>query len=252
MQGMTASLRTPRHGLARVLSKLGLASRTQAAKWIAEGRVSVNGRIIVDPEFPVRQGTDAIEVAGELRQPVARCVIMLNKPRGLVTSTADERGRQTVYACLEGSALPWLAPVGRLDKASEGLLLLSNDPMWAAALSRAGSGVDKTYHVQVDCVPDAAQMTALAAGLRVGGEWLSVEAARLLRHGEKRAWLEIVLSEGKNRQIRRLLATLNIGVLRLLRVSIGGLHLGDLAKGAWRPLTTGEIEQLAAQASSPR
>lgn len=241
---------TPRHGLARVLSKLGIASRTQAAKWIIAGRVTVNGRVVSNPEFPVRQGVDAIAVAGEVQHSAARCVIMLNKPRGLVTTAADERGRDTVYACLEDAGLPWLAPVGRLDKASEGLLLLCNDPVWAVALSRPGSGARKTYHVQVDRIPDPAQLLALNEGMRDGDEWLSVTSARLLRRGQKHAWLEIVLDEGKNRQIRRLLSAMDIGVLRLLRVSIGSLQLGNLAKGAWRSLTDKEIQQLAQSASS--
>lgn len=233
-----------RHGVARVISKLGLGSRTQAARWVLEGLVQVNGRLVRDPEFPVRQGIDRIQIAGRPSAPVGRVVIMLNKPRGTLTTASDEQDRETVYACLADADLPWLAPVGRLDGASEGLLLFCNDPQWAAALLAPGSGMHKTYHVQVDCVPEAATLATLETGIRAGQVMLSARSVRMLRHGEKRAWLEIVLDEGKNRQIRRMLEALGIGVLRLIRVRIGSLLLGDLEKGKWRRLGDAEIDSL--------
>lgn len=236
---------SPRHGIARVLSKQGLCSRTQAAAWVAAGRVAVNGRLVRDPEFPVRLGVDAIAVDGRPLSAEAPVYLALNKPRGLVTSASDERGRDTIYRCLEGAGLPWLAPVGRLDQASEGLLLMSNDPAWAAAITDPATGPDKTYHVQVDAVPDAAVLAALQAGIVDAGERLSAKAATLLRTGGKTAWLEIVLDEGRNRQIRRLLAAHGLGVVRLVRVAIGPLALGDLAKGAWRALSDAEVSSLA-------
>jgi len=233
----------PRHGVARAVSKLGLGSRTQAARWVAEGRVRVNGKAVADPEFPVRLGIDCVEVQGVGDARVERFVLALNKPRGLVTSTSDEQGRETVYACLRDASLPWLAPVGRLDKASEGLLLFSNDPAWAARVSGPG-GPDKRYHVQVEGIPDAGELQALTRGVDVDGEQWRAKSATLLRKGEKNAWLEIVLDEGRNRQIRRLLAAQGYGVLRLLRVAIGALELGTLGKGAWRRLEAAEIAAL--------
>lgn len=232
-----------RIGVARVLSKLGLASRSQAAAWVAEGRVRVNGKRVRDAEFPVREGVDRVEVEGTQAAPVQRLVLALNKPRGLVTTRSDERGRATVYDCLEGADLPWVAPVGRLDQASEGLLLFSNDPEWAARLAAPG-GPDKCYHVQVDGIPDAAQLQAMERGASVDGELLAAKSARLLRHGRRHAWLEIVLDEGRNRQIRRLLQAQGFDVLRLVRVAIGPLPLGTLAKGAWRRLDEAEIAAL--------
>ena len=235
-----------RHGLARVLSKSGLCSRTEAAKWIAAGRVSVDGRVIRDPEYPIVRGGQRVAVDGREVDETPRLYLMLNKPRGVVTTASDERGRDTVYRCIDGAGLPWLAPVGRLDKASEGLLLFCNDPEWAARVSDPGQGPDKTYHVQVDTIPDAAQLLALLAGVTGDGdEWLRAKSVTLLRAGEKNAWLEIVLDEGRNRQIRRLLAALDIGVLRLLRVAIGTLTLGELPKGQWRLLTPVECRSLA-------
>ena len=240
--------RGPRHGLARVLSKRGVCSRTQAARWINEGRVSVDGRVVRDPEHPIA-GECEIRVDGApLEIQAARIVLMLNKPRGLVTTARDEHGRDTVYACLADPTLPWLAPVGRLDKASEGLLLMTNDPVWAARVTDPATGPSKTYHVQVDRIPDDEFMQRVSTGADCEGEWLSATSVQVLRIGAKTAWLQVVLDEGRNRQIRRLLAAFDIGVLRLVRVAIGGLELGDLAKGAWRPVSDDEADALV---SSP-
>jgi 23S rRNA pseudouridine2605 synthase len=233
----------PRRGVARVISKMGIGSRTQAAEWVREGRVRVNDNVVRDPESPVIQGWDRIVVDGQETTPM-RVVIMLNKPRGLVTTTRDERGRDTVYKCLEGAALPWLAPVGRLDKASEGLLLFSNDPTWAARITDPTTGPEKTYHVQINCLPDAALLANLERGAIVDGEQLAAKAARCIRAGAHNAWLEIVLDEGRNRQIRRLLASFDVSVLRLVRIAIGSLQLGELPKGGWRKLTSLEMESL--------
>ena len=235
---------TPRHGVARVISKLGFGSRTQAAQWVREGRVRVNQEVVRDAEFPVRQGVDRIDIEGRQVARSARLVLMLNKPRGLVTTTRDERGRDTVYKCFAGSDLPWVAPVGRLDKASEGLLLFSNDPAWAARITDPGSGPDKTYHVQIDRLATEDLLRQLELGAMIEAEQLRARSVRRLRAGHKNAWLEIVLDEGRNRQIRRLLAAFDIGVLRVVRVAIGSLLLGELPKGQWRMLSPKEIDSL--------
>ena len=240
-----------RHGIARVISKLGIASRSEAARWVLAGRVAINGRVVRDPEHPVLQGRDRIRLDDRAVDVMARVYVMLNKPRGLVTTTNDERGRDTIYRCFDDHTLPWLAPVGRLDKASEGLLLLSNDPQWAARITDPAVGIDKTYHVQIDRVPDPAWLQRLLAGVDEGGERLAAQSVRLLRAGTRNAWVEIVLDEGRNRQIRRLLAGNDTRVLRLIRVAIGSLPLGDLAKGAWRMLTVEEVAALAT-ASTPQ
>lgn len=232
-----------RYGLARVLSKMGLASRTQAAAMIAEGVVRVNGKSIRDPEFPVRMEIDKVSV--DSRQAVAqeRIVLMLNKPRGLVTTRQDEKERATVYDCLPPD-MPWLAPVGRLDKASEGLLLLSNDPVWAAAITDPAAKIEKTYHVQVAGLLDDPLLSRLNAGYAGPDGLLQAKSVRVLRAGGKNTWLEFVLDEGKNRHIRRMLQNQGIEVLRLIRVAIGGLALGELPKGQWRALTQAELTLL--------
>jgi 23S rRNA pseudouridine2605 synthase len=234
----------PRHGVARVISKLGLGSRSQATQWVRDGLVRVNERVVRDAEFPVRQGVDRIDIEGRQSTAAARLVLMLNKPRGLVTTARDEQGRDTVYSCFAGSELPWLAPVGRLDKASEGLLLFSNDSAWAARITSPASGPAKTYHVQIDRLPSAELLRQLELGVALEGEQLAARSVRCLRSGHKNAWLEIVLDEGRNRQIRRMLAAFDIAVLRVVRVAIGKLLLGELPKGKWRMLTQQEIESL--------
>jgi 23S rRNA pseudouridine2605 synthase len=226
-----------RIGLARALSKLGYCSRSKAFDLIRAGRVSLNGGICRDPEAPVRWERDRIEVDGQPLAARAKVYLMLNKPRGAVTTASNEKGRKTVYAHLD-EGLPWVAPVGRLDKASEGLLLLTNDSEWAARVLAPETHLDKTYHVQIGVVADAELVESITRGIRTDdGSLLRAKSAQILRGGEKNTWLEIVLDEGKNRQIRRMLAHLQVDVLRLLRVAIGPLKLGELAKGRSRVLT---------------
>jgi len=235
-----------RIGLARALSKLGYCSRSRAAELIRAGRVQLNGSIRRNPETPVWEVRDHITVDGRAVERQGKVYLMMNKPRGLVTTASDEKGRETVYAALDfhGESLPWVAPVGRLDKASEGLLLLTNDSEWGARVAAPETHLEKTYHVQVRSAAGESVAEALMKGVRENSESLRVRRARLLRAGEKNCWLEIILDEGKNRQIRRMLAALEVEVLRLVRVAIGPLELGKLAKGAYRPLTAREKDAL--------
>jgi 23S rRNA pseudouridine2605 synthase len=230
-------------GLARALSKLGYCSRSQAATLIRAGRVRLNGTPRRDPETPVHLERDRIEVDRAAVTAESRIYLMLNKPRGVVTTASDEKGRQTVYSLLDDK-VPWVGPVGRLDKASEGLLLLTNDSEWAARISDPDSHVDKTYHVQVGSAGRESLTDALLSGARSGAELLRAKRARVLRSGEKNTWLEIVLDEGRNRQIRRMFEQLGIEVLRLIRVAIGPLALGQLAKGQSRALSPAEKSAL--------
>ncbi|HZC21926.1 MAG TPA: pseudouridine synthase [Candidatus Binatia bacterium] len=233
-------------GLARALSKLGYCSRSQAAEMIRAGRVQLNGNLQRDPERPVRIDSDRIMVDGHEAWREKKIYLMMNKPRGLVTTASDEKGRETVYSVLAGGdeSLPWVAPVGRLDKASEGLLLLTNDSEWGARVAAPETHLEKTYHVQIASIESVGVIAAMMRGVSVDGQILRAKQCQLLRSGEKNCWIEIVLDEGKNRQIRRMLSGLAIGVLRLLRVSIGPLQLGTLAKGTYRSLSTGEKSAL--------
>jgi len=226
-------------GVARALSKMGYCSRSRAIALVRAGRVTLNGRLVRDPETPVRIAQDHIGVDGSGVEERPKIYLMMNKPRGVVTTASDEKGRATVYDLLD-PAKKWISPVGRLDKASEGLLLLTNDSKWAAKITDPASHLDKRYHVQVDRVAGNDLLAQIRQGVSIGGDLLRVKESRLLRVGSKNSWLEITLDEGKNRQIRRLLAALGAQVLRLVRVSIGLLELGDLKKGAVRPLTKRE------------
>lgn len=229
-----------RVGLARALSKMGYCSRSAAVALILAGRVWLNGSVARNPEARVRLDVDRVEVDGIRVGPSEKVYWMLNKPRGVVTTTDDEQGRETVYSGLP-DGLPWMGPVGRLDKASEGLLLFTNDSEWAARITAPESHIEKRYHVQIDRVADKSLLQKLTKGVNAAeGEPLCAKSARVVRAGEKNSWIEIVLDEGKNRQIRRMLEGCDVEVLRLIRVAIGPLELGPLVKGAARELGRGE------------
>ena len=230
-------------GLARALSKLGYCSRSQAATLIREGRVRLNAVVRRDPEWPVHIGKDRVEIDDASVVPASFQYWMMNKPRGLVTTASDEKGRATIYSLLD-PALPWLAPVGRLDKGSEGLLLLTNDSEWGQRVLDPATHLEKTYHVQIGTLADDALLAKLRRGVVEGGERLRAQRVVHLRSGAKNSWLEIVLDEGKNRQIRRMLAACGVEVLRLIRIAIGPLALGDLPKGVVRELTIEEKQSL--------
>ncbi len=232
----------------RALSKLGFCSRAQGERLVEAGKVRVNGVVVRDRSLRVRPERDLIEVDGAPVAAADHVYVMLNKPRGLVTTRDDPRGRQTIYECLKGASLPFVAPVGRLDKASEGLLLLTNDSRWSARLLDPGSHVDKVYHVQLRGQDLDSVVDRVAGGVieQATGERLEAKAISLLRTGSRSgAWFEVVLDEGKNRQLRRIFAALGLEVLRLVRVAVGSLVLGDLAKGAWRRLTVEEVRNVA-------
>lgn len=222
---------------------------------IRAGRVSLNGKTKRDPETSVSDFHNHIAVDGKAIVLQPRIYWVMNKPRGMLTTASDEKGRLTVYAILHNSENPrasapvspepWVAPVGRLDKASEGLLLLTNDPEWAALVTAPEIHLNKTYHVQIGTVADAKFIQALVHGARAkDGELLKAKKVRLLRTGQKNCWLEIILDEGKNRQIRRMIVGMGAEVLRLIRVAVGPLQLGDLGKGEFRSLTLDEKQMM--------
>lgn len=229
--------------LARALSKLGHCSRAEGERLVRAGRVRVNGEVVREPSRRVDPRRDRLAVDGARVAAERKVYLMLNKPRGVVTTRHDPQGRETVYAYVDPS-LPFVGPVGRLDKASEGLLLLTNDTRWADRLLDPASHVDKVYHVQVAARPDEGALARLEAGVAHEGDVLRAKRATRLREGTRNAWLEIVLDEGRNRQIRRLLEAMGIEVLRLVRVAVGPVALGDLPKGATRPLTPDEVAAL--------
>lgn len=230
--------------LSRALSKLGYCSRTQAEVLIAAGRVSARGVIVTDPETWVELSDGVISVDGVPVTARKTEWLMLNKPRGMVTTRSDPEGRATVFDCLGRADAAHISPVGRLDKASEGLLLFTNDTVMADRLLDPATHLPKIYHVQIRGEISPQQYDRMLEGIIEGGETLAVSAVRPLRGGETNCWLEITLQEGKNRQIRRILEALGIECLRLVRISIGSLQLGDLPKGSARALTADEVALL--------
>lgn len=232
---MSPAARRGEVALARAMSKLGLASRAEAIALVLAGRVRVNGRIERDPGRRVVPETAVLVIDGAAAKAPAKRTIALHKPRGVVTTRHDPEGRPTVYDLI-AAAGAGVAPAGRLDLASTGLLVCTNDTRFAAWLTDPASGVEREYVVTVrgEVTPEVA--AALAEGLEVDGEWLQPTAIRVRKASGRESHLTVVLCEGRNREIRRLFAAAGHEVTRLTRIRIGGLVLGDLAPGAWRDI----------------
>lgn len=225
--------------LERLISKRGLLSRKEAALAILEGKVKVNGQVCKVP-LTYFDSRCIIEIAGTKAIAQKMHYLILNKPRGLIVTRNDEKNRATVYECLKEWKGPLIQAVGRLDQASEGLLLFTNDHVWAEKLMNPKTHVKKIYHVQTNPIPSAEMLEQFSAGILLDGEKTLPAKFQLIRSGDKNGWIEVELYEGKNRQIRRMLETQKIDVLRLIRVQIGNLKLNDIPKGEWRELTESE------------
>jgi len=233
--------------LDRLLSRAGILSRAQAAAAVRAGRVAVNGAVARDPALWVDPARDAVTLDSARVRPAAHRWLLLHKPKDCVTTRSDERGRRTIYDLLGDAAQGeggWLAPVGRLDRDTSGLLLLTNDHDLADALLDPGTHVPKTYRVKATTRLDDAQLAALARGVELDDGRTRSARARRLRDTATRTLLELRISEGRNRQVRRMLAAVGSGVLELKRTAIGPLELGDLPSGRWRELLPEEVEAL--------
>lgn len=246
---------TPRHELARWLSKAGLCSRTDAAAWVREGRVRVDGKVVRDPSLAVQLVRSRIEVDGRTLVdpdlgPKERRVLLLHKPRGYVTTWRDPDGSPTVYDLLVGVD-QWLAPVGRLDKDTSGLLLFTNDPVFAASLTDPKTHVPKTYRVEATPRVDRAKQAELARGVQLDdGPTLPATVQHVKDRGPATV-LDLTLTEGRNRQVRRMLRAVGSKVTKLSRIALGGLALGDLERGTWRWLDAHEVAALAPPPADP-
>jgi 23S rRNA pseudouridine2605 synthase len=228
--------------LERALSKLGFASRSEARALILAGRVTVDGRKATDPARRVTPERITIAIDGLAPARATETVtILLHKPRGYVTTRADPQGRNTVYDLL--ADLPQrVIPVGRLDLATSGLLLLTNDTQFANWLTDPGTALPRVYLVTVEGRLEAGTLAQLERGVTVGGEHLAAAAAAIRKASNKESHVTITLTEGKNREIRRLLDAVDHPVTRLRRVEFGGLKLGDLKPGTWRHLSAAELK----------
>jgi 23S rRNA pseudouridine2605 synthase len=230
--------------LHRALSKLGWGSRGQAWAWIQAGEVRVDDRVVRDPLTWVDLDHQKITRNDRAAPPSAGpLTLALHKPRGVVTTRRDERGRRTVYDLLPPD-LPWIFPAGRLDADSEGLLILTTDAALAVRLTEPEHRVAKTYHVTVAGQPSPDALDRLRHGVELSDGRTRPAEVRLLEARKRSSVLEIVLTEGRNRQIRRMTAAVGHRVRRLVRVAIGGYELGELPSGAFRPLDEGDRERL--------
>jgi 23S rRNA pseudouridine2605 synthase len=227
--------------LARALSKLGIASRSEARALITAGRVTINGKRVVDPDRRVTPEAAAIAIDGRAAERAAApIVIALHKPRGYVTTRSDPEGRKTVYDLI--ADLPQrVVPVGRLDLATSGLLLFTNDTRLADWLTDPRHAIARVYLVTVDGRVTADHLATLQRGVRDDGEQLRAAAAELRKVSGKESHLTITLTTGRNREVRRLLDAIGHPVTRLRRVEFGGVGIGGLQPGEWRQLSAAEM-----------
>ena len=229
--------------LDRVLSRLGTCSRTQARQLIAAGRVAVDGRIVRDPERWVDPEAENVSLDGRRLGPAARVYLALHKPKGFVTTFVDPEGRPTVYDLLREFP-EWVFPIGRLDQDTSGLLLFTNDTAFAERLASPASHVPKVYRVRTKAPVEDEDLEPLRRGVRLHDGRARPARAKLLRGYKGYALVELELTEGRNRQVRRMFSAIGNGVRELRRVAIGPLLLGTLASGKWRRLTADEVAAL--------
>ncbi len=229
--------------LERAFSKLGLGSRSQAREWILAGRVSVAGRVVRDPRFGVVPETARIVLDGEKLERARCCTIVFHKPRGVVTTLRDEKGRPTIFSVLKDLPEPGLMPVGRLDQNTSGLLLLTNDSRFSEWVLNPENAVPRVYLVEVRGKATDSQLQAMTHGVKEAGEVLKADGAEILKASGKESRLLVRLCEGKNREVRRLCASVGLPVQRLKRIQLGGLELGALPVGQWRELEMTELLQ---------
>ncbi len=234
--------RKPGHvPLERALSKLGLATRTEARALILDGRVSVNGVVVRDPSLQVWPERAALEIGGVRVGQAAPLTIALHKPRGVVTTRSDDKARRTVYDLL-GSSPAHVVPVGRLDFATSGLLLMTNDTRFAAWVTDPSHAVPRVYAVSVRGELSDPTARALERGIVDGGERLAARSVEVRKRSRRESHLVVELAEGKNREVRRLMAAAGHEVTKLKRIAFGGLTLGALVPGQWRNVPREELQ----------
>lgn len=238
--------------LERVISKAGIASRTVARSWIHARRVSVNGKVTENPDQWIDFKRDKITVDGRPLEAEKRIYLLLYKPKGYVTTFKDPDGRPTVYDLIK-DVKSWIAPVGRLDLDTTGLLLLTNDTQLAERLTNPDHHVPKTYQLKARGVLTDEQLDHLRNGIELSDGPTRPAVVKRLRDTDKYTFLEITITEGRNRQVRRMIEALDSKVLKLTRTAIGNIRIGNLEIGHHRELTREEratLEQCVSRSSS--
>ena len=238
----------PLKTLDRVFSKAGLGSRTEARSWIGAGRVRINGKVIQTPDHWVDLERDRITLDGQPILQSKRSYILLYKPKGYLTTYRDPEGRPTVYELVKDAGT-WLVPVGRLDLDTSGLLLLTNDTHFAERVTNPEYKVSKTYLVKTSTRLDDKQLDQLRNGLELSDGPTAPAEVKRIRDNAKYTHLEMIITEGRNRQVRRMIEAVGSKVLKLVRVAVGPIRIGELEIGKWRELTTEEVRVLQSRSS---
>ncbi len=233
----------PLKTLERVLSKAGLGSRTEARSWIGTGRVKVNGRIVRDPEHWVDLERDRVAFDGKPLRAAGKVYLLLYKPKGYLTTYKDPQNRPTVYDLIS-AVDQWVFPVGRLDLDTSGLLLLTNDTVFAERITNPSHNVPKTYLVKSAGRLTEEQIEKLRTGVPLKDGMTRPAAVTRLRDSGNHTFLEITITEGRNRQVRRMLEAVGSRVLKLVRTAIGPIQIAGLPVGAHRSLAPEEVRQL--------
>jgi len=234
----------PLKTLERVLSKAGLGSRTDARRWIGGGRVAVNGKTIRNPDHWVDPQRDRITLDGQALRSAAKAYILLYKPKGYLTTRRDPEGRPTVYD-LTADAGTWLSPVGRLDLDTSGLLLMTNDTDLAERIANPDHKAPETYQLKTATLLNDEQIAQLRRGIELSGGLTRPAEVKRLRESGQHTFLEMTITEGRNRQVRRMIDAVGSKVLKLVRTAIGPIRIGDLQIGKWRKLTGAEVRALS-------
>ena len=224
-----------------------MGSRTEARSWIGAGRVRVNGRVVQNPDHWVDLERDRVTLDGKPLRTAAKTYLVLYKPKGYLTTYRDPEGRPTVYDLLRDAGA-WLAPVGRLDLDTSGLLLFTNDTAFAEHVMSPEHKVPKTYQVKTATRLSDEQLEQLRRGVELSDGPTRPAIVNRLRDSAKYTFLELTLTEGRNRQVRRMIEAVGSKVLKLVRIALGPVRIGDLPIGKWRPLAAEEVRVLAGRA----
>lgn len=240
------SEKRPLKTLERVLSKAGIGSRTESRRWISDGRIAVNGKVIQTPDHWVDLERDKVTLDGKPLKPPQKIYLLLYKPKGYLTTYKDPEGRPTVYD-LVPEIDRFVVPVGRLDLDTSGLLILTNDTLFADRVMSPEHKVPKTYLVKAATLLTDEQLDRLRNGLELADGPTRPAIVTRLRDMGKHTHFEITITEGRNRQVRRMVEALDSKVMKLVRVAIGPVTIGELGMGKWRYLTAPEIQSLIAE-----